>query len=203
MLEIDYICNFFHNWVFTTPLHHFNFFFSNSIMNTIKDQNHGCYYKNPPKTFVCFNCPPTFVTKVKIFIYLKFHFFGIIFLYNLFIVWSYREIHEISTIGCHTSHCMGLHSGVCLWHYIPLKPTSSMYTRGTCKLFILCPMIISITTTIGECEQNTIHYTFIVKENYHCFHLEELKAMNIIGPNKASHCTIGALCLTNPWIGKR
>jgi hypothetical protein len=90
---------------------------------------------------------------------------------------------------------MGLHSGVCLWHYIPLKPTSSMYMQGTCKLSTLCPIIIYITTTIGECGQNTIHYTFIVKENYHYFHLEELKAMNIIGLNKASHCTIGALCL--------
>jgi hypothetical protein len=35
-----------------------------------------------------------------------------------------------------------------------------------------------------------------MKENYHCFHLEELKAMNIISLNKAPHCTIGAFCLS-------
>jgi hypothetical protein len=84
-------------------------------------------------------------------------------LYNLFIVWPYSEIqwdinYKVSYLLLH-----GFTFGVCLWHYIPLKPTSSMYMWGTCKLFILCPIIISITTTIGECGQNTIYYTFIVK----------------------------------------
>ncbi len=111
MLEINYVCKIFHNWVFTTPLHHFYFVLSTFIMNTIKDQNHGCYYKNRPKAFVCFNYPPTFVTKVKIFTYLKFHFFGIIFIYNLFNVWSYSEIqwdinYRVSYLSFH---------GITLW----------------------------------------------------------------------------------------
>ncbi len=159
MLKIDYICKFSQNWVSTTPLCHLS-----SVCLLLSWRYHQW---SKLRLLVWQTIRDFLLTSVthwpllqelllRYVLYSEFHFFCIVLAYHPLIVSSYGEIqwdiiYRVPILSSGTTFWCAL------WRYTPLKSTSSMCVWGTCKPSTLCPRIISIATTIGECGQSTIH----------------------------------------------